>query len=518
MRPVKIFGMLLALWTLATQPVHGEELNSPARRGIVERIFALSETGDFAAAIALARELAEGPHAHPMAFALLGALHAERGDDPAIVESWYHKATTALPDDVEMRLQHCLSQVSARMFDEAIRSLREVIGNPRYATRIGAMQSLLGDAYEGAGRTSEALCARAHALLDDPTQPSYWSPLEPPNELPADVTQTLETCGVGDVALFRSVIAHRSPASWTEAELDERVALFLEYAANLEFSGSGVAAERFRTLAAKAAIWHALRTIRAENVARTVELFALAEHAAPLSNLPGDFRVSALRDMMIAYGRSGRLAHAVTAFERLVDDCLQLDKSGDGCPVEGAIVPMHIDRIQEDIGIAAGWQINIFHAGLLMQRLLASVSFDPVTGLPYYKDGHDFVGEAINEHADESGAAARSYGLTSAEEDRVTLQSEDPETYRQRALDDARNGRYELLVKKWLADLCLLLSVGIPAADEPDGEVLGFPINEVFAAVERNPDGSIPEPTRQATRLAHRILKKLAAVPRSAAP
>jgi len=297
-------------------------------------------------------------------------------------------------------------------------------------------------------------------------------------------------------------------------DLDDAVALYVQYADSLSAAARSDAAQRFRKLAARAAVWNAVHVIRAGDVPRTLRLFALAEQAAPLPDLEEHYQVAAYRDMMVAYGRSGKLSHAAAAFGRLMDVCHRIEERGNECPVEALVVPMFAERVQSGIKILPGDQVNIMHLGLLMQRILASVSFDPATGRPYYTDGHDFVGPRVavggKPPHDEDKHGELFYGSVSAVEDRVTLETEDEKTYRDRAIADMKKGRYELVVKKWLSGLCFLLEFGIPIGPPAaDSEVLGIPFKDIRSAIDAAPAGSIPEPTAHAVQLAMRTLEDL---------
>jgi tetratricopeptide (TPR) repeat protein len=483
-----------------------------------DRIVEMYRKSGAAGAIAEARKLAEGPLGRPEDCALVGGLYAENGDE-ATAEAWYRKAVDGAPDDPFLRTLLGGSLLWQSKFRDAVKEIEAAMRLPGFSSEHGAVYARLGDAYEGAGDPQAALCARGAALLEDPHQSEFWLPLEAAKKsMPEKASGNCPLCLLGDWSLFQRVIDRGSPGRWSAQDLDDAVALYIQYADSLSAAIKPDAAQRFRRLAARAAVWNALHVIRQGDVPRTLQLFALAEQAAPLSELDEDYQVAALRDMMVAYGRSGKLSHAAAAFGRLMDVCHHIEQRGEECPVEAVVVPMFAGRVQSGIKIPPGEQVNIMHLGLLMQRILASVSFDPATGRPYYTDGHDFVGPRVSVGGKPSHRTKKQneprYGSVSADEDRVTLQTEDEKTYRERAIADMKKGRFELVVKKWLSGLCFLLGFGIPLGPEfADSEVLGIWFKDVRSAIDAAPPGSVPEPTVQAVRLAVRTLENLRLLP-----
>jgi hypothetical protein len=93
----------------------------------------------------------------------------------------------------------------------------------------------------------------------------------------------------------------------------------------------------------------------------------------------------------------------------------------------------------------------------------------------------------------------------------MTLRTENPNDYRDRAIADMKKGRFELIVKKWLADVSFPMEFGI-APDPTDvmkADVLGISFRDIQSAIDAAPAGSVPEPTLQAVRLAIRVLEDL---------
>jgi len=467
------------------------------------------------AAIVEARNLAESPLGQPQDFALVAGLYAENSDE-ATAETWYRKAVAEAPNDLSLRMLLWASLLRQQKFRQTVTEIEAATNLPQIPADRGDLYAALGEAYEGLGDAEAALCARGSALLEDPQVSAYWVPLEASRPSIPEKAIDVSRCAFGDWSLFRSVIGRGSPGRWSAPDMDDAVALYIRYADSLAEAGKAEAAQRFRRMAARAAVWHALATIREGDVPRALELFTLAERAAPISSLDEDYQIASLRDMMVAYGRSGRLSHAAAAFGRLMDVCHRLKARGEECPVKAVFLPMFAERVQTGVEIPLGDQVNVMHLALLMQRILASVSFDSATGRPYYIDGHDFVGPIVPAghhaiHASSDERDIRPYGSVSAVEDLMTLRTENPNDYRDRAIADMKKGRFELIVKKWLADVSFPMEFGI-APDPTDvmkADVLGISFRDIQSAIDAAPAGSVPEPTLQAVRLAIRVLEDL---------
>lgn len=282
------------------------------------------------------------------------------------------------------------------------------------------------------------------------------------------------------------------------------------FAQKLNADGKTAQARTYRLGASGVLVRHASRLAeykhkRDDLVLSTV---AKADQVAGLNNLDVVERVSAYRDALIAFERTANFQSALDLVGSLFRMCHADGVAEDYCPLIAFKRPLFFDR-----DVLSVWEmpdnlrVDLLYFSVVLQKALASVSFEPETKQPRYSDGHDFIG-AMKVDVDANGREHEyPYASVSIDEDRT-------EMYRMILNDEAiteavsaslSKGQFELPVKVVLAEL----SYGIswPALEVPrfalDKRFAGFTLAELDARVQATGD-RVPEATRSAFATARR--------------
>jgi tetratricopeptide (TPR) repeat protein len=336
------------------------------------------------------------------------------------------------------------------------------------------------------------------------------------------------------VAALERAAAHKtfdhSASFRKEEELSERWAdgreRFVLYAEALEAAKKPAAAERYRKVAAAGCIKAGLWAVREGDNQKALEYFAESEQTLPLQMFSVDVQMTVLRDLVVAYGKTGRLLHAVAAVERLFELC-RPDAAGRwSCPEQGVasdpfgpgatVFSVRLDG--RELHPVADVHMKLI--AKLGERVFQSVSWQPLNGNRRVDSSSgEFVGATAGREPTEGeerdvveGCTPKgaSYAEVSGwEEDRVEFERcwpvlEEDAVFRVKLRKDIEAGKVRLAVKGFLSRLQFAVRfVRIEAVlTLAKNGVAGVTLSELRTAVSKSKD----EPSRVAMAAGERLL------------
>ena len=481
-----------------------------SREDALDQIGTAYDGGNDSRVLRLLVCLAEGPLGTAADLAAIGDLHAQKGAYEA-AELWYRKANAADTNDWDITLSLVELFLERRMFNDAIQIAKSFHAKDDEIR--SAQHLVIGRAYASQDQRSDACREAVTAVFLDPRSQEAWDfharcSLQESNA-------ALNRASVVEPELFAEVLSAGPAGQWAEEDRLDRAELYHDYAVALEAAARPSVAKRYRLMVGLVLVDSGVRLARRKEPGASLQMFTRAETVAGVGELPLNFHLAALRDMVIGYTRVGEYVTAMAVAERLFELCHAGEVQ---CPVFAVAYPMFAGSVEVS-GMDPVIPVHLQHLSLVLRDACANVSFQLDSGALRYADGHDFVGSdvhnAIVRSSEDRAWLARKYATVSPEEDRIALAMfarGHPEEARQAIRTELEARRYELPVRLLLSELNSAATMGAPVIPRPvtTGEILGVPISDIELAMSRATRGQVPEPTLVAFRVAKMAIALMA--------